>query len=659
MKKHTTKALITSLLSMLLCVSMLIGSTFAWFTDTATTGVNTIMSGNLDVALEMLKDGKWVNAEGETLDFVKAAGAPKDEPILWEPGCTYELPKLRVVNKGNLALKYQIQITGINGDAKLNEAIEWTIDGADVGKTYELLADAAPIEMTIKGHMKEEAGNEYKNLTIEGIAITVLATQKDAEYDSFDKDYDATAPQLVSLNDELYDTLDKAIAAAANGDTIKLQGMHTLSSVSNKTITFSGIDGAAVLSIPAGVEAAGSTLAFENLTVQGYDKEDTFYTRQLAHAAKATYTDCTIKGLIVTYCDSDFVDCVFENTFADQYSVFCYGGSTFTITNCTFNTPCSKAVKIFNEGTGEMSLTVEKCKFFASTTDKAAIEIDSTYTAKYTVTIKDCEINEYYDLLVNDKATKSVITVDGTPVVFVKNEEGLKDTITGATGPVEVVLPEGEYTLPALTGKDVTITGGEDTVIDTTAGMPGTTDAALTFEGVTINFKEGGSYGTNGFTHSKKVVYKDCIINGTQFLYASEGTDFINCTFNVTGDAYNVWTYGTNATFTGCTFNCDGKAVLIYTEGAVTNTVEFDDCVFNDNGTTIAGKAAVEIGESAYGNKANYTVKLDGCTVNGFDVTGQNAATFGGTDLGTTLWGNKNLMPADRLNIIVNGTEVY
>ncbi len=192
MKKHTTKALITSVLSMLLCVSMLIGSTFAWFTDTATTGVNTIVSGNLDVALEMYKDGEWVNAEGETLEFIKAEGGEGEE-ILWEPGCTYKLPDIRVINNGNLWLKYQIQITGIQGDAKLNEVIEWTFNDTTLTAEGALEPEDFTDPITIKGHMKEEAGNEYKDLTIDGIAITVIATQKDAEFDSFGNDYDADA----------------------------------------------------------------------------------------------------------------------------------------------------------------------------------------------------------------------------------------------------------------------------------------------------------------------------------------------------------------------------------------------------------------------------------------------------------------------------------
>ena len=191
-RKSTKRALLGSVMAMVLCLAMLVGATFAWFTDTASTGVNKIQSGKLDVALEM-KDasGNWVSAEGKTLDFVKAADA-KDEAILWEPGCTYTLPELRVVNNGNLALKYMIKITGIKGDAKLNEAIEWTIGDVAMGAEQHLKAGESN-EFTIKGHMKESAGNEYMNESIDGIAITVVATQDTVESDSFDKDYDAGA----------------------------------------------------------------------------------------------------------------------------------------------------------------------------------------------------------------------------------------------------------------------------------------------------------------------------------------------------------------------------------------------------------------------------------------------------------------------------------
>ena len=194
MTKNAKKAVWASALSILMCLSLLIGTTFAWFTDTASTAVNKIQSGTLDVALEMSTDGiNWESAEGKTLTFKTQDNRPAGK-ILWEPGCTYELPKIRVVNKGALALKYKILITGIKGDAKLNEAIDWAINNEEIDPTKERSLDSQTnAEFTIKGHMQETAGNEYKGLTIDGIGITVVATQYTVENDSNGNTYDQTA----------------------------------------------------------------------------------------------------------------------------------------------------------------------------------------------------------------------------------------------------------------------------------------------------------------------------------------------------------------------------------------------------------------------------------------------------------------------------------
>ena len=174
--KSTKKALFSSLLAMLVCVTMLIGTTFAWFTDTSSTNVNKIQSGTLDVELQMFSDGQWVSAEGKTLDFAKAEEGA-DQEILWEPGCTYELPQLRVTNKGNLALKYKIVVTGTSGDAKLLDVIDFSVDGVSLDEEFHLSEAQSSDAFTIKGHMKEETGNEYQGLTLEGISITIYATQ--------------------------------------------------------------------------------------------------------------------------------------------------------------------------------------------------------------------------------------------------------------------------------------------------------------------------------------------------------------------------------------------------------------------------------------------------------------------------------------------------
>ena len=233
-KRATKRALLTSVMALVMCVVMLVGTTFAWFTDTASTGVNKIQAGNLDVELQM-KDsgGNWVKAEGETLNWVKAEGH-ENEQILWEPGCTYELPELRIVNKGNLALKYKISISGAKdatpendkNDLKLLDVIDWTYnvsgDGgatvAELGTERHLAAKTGEADvfdtLTIKGQMQTSAGNDYQGMAIEGIAITVVATQATAEFDSFDDQYDKGAeyPILVTTGDELQAIVSNATA---------------------------------------------------------------------------------------------------------------------------------------------------------------------------------------------------------------------------------------------------------------------------------------------------------------------------------------------------------------------------------------------------------------------------------------------------------------
>ena len=194
--KLTKHALIVSIMAMLLCVAMLVGTTFAWFTDSASTAVNKIQAGKLDIALEMKQGDSWVSAEGQTLSWVKADGTTE---VLWEPGCTYELPELRIVNKGDLALKYRIVINGIVGNAKLLEVISFTYGtGIDINAEVTLAPNAKTEGIIIKGHMDESAGNEYQGLSIDGIGITVVATQVASEFDSFDNQYDKDAPRQVN-----------------------------------------------------------------------------------------------------------------------------------------------------------------------------------------------------------------------------------------------------------------------------------------------------------------------------------------------------------------------------------------------------------------------------------------------------------------------------
>ena len=85
-------------MAMLICTAMLAGTTFAWFTDSASTGVNKIVAGNLDVSFEYWNGEKYVDAKNAVLF---------SEETLWEPGHT-EVVYLKISNKGSLALKYRL-----------------------------------------------------------------------------------------------------------------------------------------------------------------------------------------------------------------------------------------------------------------------------------------------------------------------------------------------------------------------------------------------------------------------------------------------------------------------------------------------------------------------------------------------------------------------
>ena len=270
----TKKALRGSLFALFLCIVLLIGTTFAWFTDSVSTGVNKIQAGNLKVDLQM-KDanGSWVSAEGKTIDFVKASGH-ENEAILWEPGCTYELPVLRVVNKGNLALKYKIKINGIQGDEKLNEVINWTISDVALDTDHSLAAGATSEDLTIKGHMQESAGNEYQGLSIDGISITVVATQDTVENDSFGNTYDANAGYPVAK----YSDMKKAFAdggSIAINDNITADESKTAAAdrvtVEAPTTLYLG----AMYTVPGSLEASNNWAALyvkKDLTINASSK---------------------------------------------------------------------------------------------------------------------------------------------------------------------------------------------------------------------------------------------------------------------------------------------------------------------------------------------------------------------------------------------------
>ena len=247
MKKNSTKrSLLASVLALVMCVSMLVGTTFAWFTDTASTGVNKIQAGTLDV---QLLDEQGNTLEGQTLSWKKAAGH-ENEAVLWEPGCTYNLQSFKIKNNGNLALKYKIVISGIVGDAKLLEAIDFTVTGVDGittanalnGFEGKLAASSMTDAITISGHMKESAGNEYQGKSIDGIGITVVATQDTVEHDSNGNTYDERAeyPVLASSVSDFRDALSQGNSTIILASDVTVEDGIQMSVENDASINFNG-----------------------------------------------------------------------------------------------------------------------------------------------------------------------------------------------------------------------------------------------------------------------------------------------------------------------------------------------------------------------------------------------------------------------------------
>ena len=229
--KSTKRALISSTLALLMCVAMLIGTTFAWFTDTASTAVNKIQAGNLDVQLEYSKDlTKWKKVTDTTKVF--------EDSTVWEPGRT-EVVYLRVTNAGTLALKYTLGIynlynsTGKNvlgnkyslsdyvklGVAEVDAAyadraaaISAVQDSAktlnSIGDTGVVGADLATNTTKVYAmvlYMPTEVGNEANPKNNDpywaakvSFGISVSATQAMSESDSFDNTYDEDAAAILS-----------------------------------------------------------------------------------------------------------------------------------------------------------------------------------------------------------------------------------------------------------------------------------------------------------------------------------------------------------------------------------------------------------------------------------------------------------------------------
>ena len=436
--KSTKRALLTSVLALLMCVTMLVGATFAWFTDTASTGVNKIQAGNLDIEVEYRTS---LTEDWKTLD--NATDLFGAEGTLFEPGHT-RVVELKITNAGNLALKYKIgmnvvsETAGTNKDSKpykLSEYLKvattailacntgnattdasaawldtgvftknfsgWNsernfanfeLEKTDSGVVNQLLPGGEVI-FGMKVYMPESVGNEANAISTEKAAsinfgLNVVATQYTHERDSYSNTYDKDAkyPDVAYTQASTQEELNAALVnpTDSNGNaTSKIainlnRGSYTLpgSQMSNKEISIAGTEDT-VIDLKAGTAAHNASITMEGVTVESTNGNYT----GIQHAAATTFKDCVIKGQPFLYAkDVQYINCTFEQDSSSAYNVWTYGAGNVLFKDCTFNC-AGKSVLIYNEGgTSGQTVEFQNCKFIAtaSVAGKAAIEIDSS-----------------------------------------------------------------------------------------------------------------------------------------------------------------------------------------------------------------------------------------------------------------------------------------
>lgn len=584
-KKATKRALLTSITALAMCVVMLVGTTFAWFTDTATANVNKIQAGNLDVDIV---DASGNSLEGQTLYFRDKNNGTN---ILWEPGATFNLDTFKIVNKGNLAIKYEITVNGVTGSNKLLKAIDFTVtkNGTSVdlanlkgvllpaGKTAaagEEVGETAAI--VISGTMKTSAGNEYKNLTLDGISITVKAMQVSYEYDSNGNTYDDAAdmtPDNLHLraSANVTKTVDPAQATEFKSES----GTVSLTAPAGSIAT----EGDYTLSVVP--MASGNITAAAGTAVNAYD-------------IKLKAED----GTVVTAA----------------------AGTTFTV-QLKIGAGL-KNVKVFHNGTEITPITYDETAGIVTFTTDSFSVFDVQYDAPTAMIVG----GECYTTLADAVAAAK----DGDTITLLKNTNGngiQVKTEKFATG-----------------GLTVDFNGHSYTVGGVLVGSSGTgTNAFQLLQGNKVTFKNGSIVGV---AEGTKPAEDTPDWKGAPAIVLQNYCNLVLENMIVTGGDETVYTMSNNCgdiVINNTTINA-GKA-----QGYKDGPYAFDVyggfqsygnvTVKVDGNSVINGDIEVAHGDRAKNNNAN-TLLLEDCTVNGNILKSDGTLNFAGN---VTLNGNVNV----------------
>ena len=498
-----------------------------------------------------------------------------------------------------------------------------------------------------------EATNTSDDSTVGGTTSDPEATSEGEDGDNVSEGETVT---VATIGEAKYETLDAAIEAVADGQTIVVNaGEYTLNGSLNytgKAFTIAAAEGADVsFDMSAAVALHGAKITFNNVT---FDYKTNGNYIGLQHADTLVYNDCTINGMVFLYAVNEtFNSCTFEQTSAGAYNVWTYGAQNVAFNGCTFNC-VGRCVLVYNEGANEKTdLTVENTEFNASAPaeGKAAIEIDtSLMEGGATITVDNTTATGFDNgsnsgnTLWNDKKQtadtnkNTTVTVAGEKVFEPKatvvkpvsvngtSYETLEDAIDAATPDANGVITY------EISGKvDVTATGWVQVA---KAGLTGltavkfvgtTADAEICINGglailadqnydINVSFETlalsklnptyGSDYGhsTNYFTTwlrnpgaaENTVTYTNCTFpNGVSNNQYGK-TVFDNCKFtnNATG-LYNLWNYGGSTEIKSSSFT-GTRGIKAYSEGVDGGQIEVADTTFNGLGE----KAAIVVSKA-------------------------------------------------------------
>ena len=233
-----------------------------------------------------------------------------------------------------------------------------------------------------EGYKSTKLGDSYV-VTKEG--VTPVASQEGFE--------DVVSNGSVGTPIEIQATPNSTIVLK-NGLANEGNNARNITIVGNGSQTMDVITGAVTAEGGQLNYQRGSSFTFKNLAIKaGEGNFDGVVCDELI------FENCTITGKLTLFGKATFKDCVFENTMANQYSIWTWGGTDVTFDKCTFNTN-GKAILLYGgaDGKNPTNLVVKNCILNDRNNgalEKAAIEVGNDYNATYSLIVTNCQVNGF------------------------------------------------------------------------------------------------------------------------------------------------------------------------------------------------------------------------------------------------------------------------